>query len=105
MKKILLIYLGVLCSVLAFGQTNFQKLTLNEVCEKAKMEGKMVFVDLYTSWCGPCKVMAAEVFPNVQLGEFMNKHFVCVKYDTGAEEDGKVLAKKFNIQAYPTFHC
>ena len=103
MKKILLIYLGVLCSVLAFGQTNFQKLTLNEACEKAKMEGKMVFVDLYTSWCGPCKVMAAEVFPNVQLGEFMNKHFVCVKYDTGAEEDGKVLAKKFNIQAYPTF--
>ena len=103
MKKILLIYLGVLCSVLAFGQTNFQKLTLNEVCEKAKMEGKMVFVDLYTSWCGPCKVMAAEVFPNVQLGEFMNKHFVCVKYDTGAEEDGKNLEKKFNVQVYPTF--
>ena len=103
MKKILLIYVGILCSVLAFGQTNFQKLPLNEACEKAKAEGKMVFVDLYTSWCGPCKVMAADVFPNVQLGEFMNKHFVCVKYDTGAEEDGKVLAQKFNVQAYPTF--
>ena len=103
MKKILLIYVGILCSALVFGQTNFQKLTLNEACEKAKAEGKMVFVDLYTSWCGPCKVMAADVFPNVQLGEFMNKHFVCVKYDTGAEEDGKVLAQKFNVQAYPTF--
>lgn len=103
MKKILLVYAGILCSVLAFGQTNFQKLTLNEACEKAKAEGKMVFVDLYTSWCAPCKVMAADVFPNVQLGEFMNKHFVCVKYDTGAEEDGKVLAEKFNVQAYPTF--
>ncbi|RHR78310.1 thioredoxin family protein [Odoribacter sp. AF15-53] len=103
MKKILLFYVGILCSVLAFGQTNFQKLTLNEACEKAKAEGKMVFVDLYTSWCGPCKVMAADVFPNVQLGEFMNKHFVCVKYDTGAEEDGKALAEKFNVQAYPTF--
>ena len=55
MKKILLIYVGILYSVLAFGQTNFQKLTLNEACEKAKAEGKMVFVDLYTSWCGPCK--------------------------------------------------
>ena len=103
MKKILLIYVGILCSVLAFGQTNFQKLTLNEACEKAKTEGKMVFVDLYTSWCSPCKVMATDVFPNVQLGEFMNKHFVCVKYDTGAEEDGKKLEEKFNVQAYPTF--
>ena len=103
MKKILLIYVGILYSLLAIGQTNFQKLTLNEACEKAKAEGKMVFVDLYTSWCGPCKVMAADVFPNVQLGEFMNKHFVCVKYDTGAEEDGKNLEKKFNVQAYPTF--
>ena len=48
MKKFLLIYVGILYSVLAFGQTNFQKLTLNEACEKAKAEGKMVFVDLYT---------------------------------------------------------
>ena len=59
MKKFLLIYVGILYSVLAFGQTNFQKLTLNEACEKAKAEGKMVFVDLYTSWCGPCKVMSS----------------------------------------------
>ena len=103
MKKILLIYVGILCSVLAFGQTNFRKLTLNEACERAKAEGKMVFVDLYTSWCGPCKMMAADVFPNVQLGEFMNERFVCVKYDTGAEDDGKALAQKFNVQAYPTF--
>ena len=103
MKKILLIYVGILCSVLAFGQTNFRKLTLNEACERAKAEGKMVFVDLYTSWCGPCKMMAADVLPNVQLGEFMNERFVCVKYDTGAEDDGKALAQKFNVQAYPTF--
>ena len=44
MKKILLIYVGILYSVLALGQTNFQKLTLNEACEKAKAEGKMVLL-------------------------------------------------------------
>ena len=48
MKKILLVYAGILCSVLAFGQTNFQKLTLNEACEKATAEWKIVSVDLYT---------------------------------------------------------
>lgn len=103
MKKLLLIYVGILCSVLAFGQTNFQKLTLDEACKKAKIEKKMVFVDLYTSWCAPCKMMADKVFPDVKLGEFMNERFVCVKYDTGADQDGAELAKKFDVQAYPTF--
>lgn len=38
MKKLLLIYVGIFCSVLVFGQTNFQKLTLDEACTKAKVE-------------------------------------------------------------------
>ena len=103
MKKLLLIYVGIFCSVLALGQTNFQKLTLDEACTKAKAEKKLIFVDLYTSWCAPCKMMADKVFPDVKLGAFMNERFVCVKYDTGADKDGSELAKKFNVQAYPTF--
>ena len=103
MKKLLLIYVGIFCSVLVFGQTNFQKLTLDEACTKAKAEKKLVFVDLYTSWCAPCKMMADKVFPDVKLGAFMNERFVCVKYDTGADKDGSELAKMFNVQAYPTF--
>lgn len=103
MKKRVLIFMVMLCAVVAFGQTDFQKITLSEACEKAKVEGKLVFVDLYTSWCAPCKMMATSVFPNVQLGEFMNKHFICVKYDTGDGGDGKMLAETFGVQAYPTF--
>ena len=103
MKKLVLVCFGFLCSVLASGQTNFQKLTLDEACAKAKVENKLVFVDLYTSWCAPCKLMANEVFPDVELGKFMNEYFVCVKYDAGTEQDGAELAKKFNVQAYPTF--
>lgn len=103
MKKRLLFCAMLLCAVVTFGQTNFQKITLNEACEKAKAEGKLVFVDLYTSWCAPCKLMATKVFPDPQLGEFMNQHFVCVKYDTGGDKDGKMLAEMFGVQAYPTF--
>lgn len=103
MKKLILIYTTLLCTIVANGQTQFQALSLNDACEKAKTEGKMVFVDLYTSWCAPCKMMAKEIFPNPQLGEFMNQHFVCVKYDTGTEDDGKMLVEKFSVQAYPTF--
>ena len=103
MKKVLLVSIGILCAVLTFGQTNFQKLTLDEACARAKADKKLVFVDLYTSWCAPCKIMADKVFPDAKLGKFMNERFVCVKYDTGADKDGAELAKKFNVQAYPTF--
>ena len=102
MKKLLLIYVGIFCSVLVFGQTNFQKLTLDEACTKAKAEKKLVFVDLYTSWCAPCKMMADKVFPDVKLGAFMNERFVCVKYDM-EEGEGPELAKKYKVDAYPTF--
>lgn len=103
MKRILFVTLGLVCSLVVFGQTNFQHLTLNEAVAKAKAEGKMVFVDLYTSWCVPCKMMADHVFPDPALGKFMNERFVCVKYDAEQDEDGKALMGKFSVLAYPTF--
>lgn len=103
MKKMLLVSVGILCALLTFGQTNFQKLTLEEACGKAKKEKKLIFVDLYTSWCEPCRMMADKVFPDQVIGEFMNEHFVCVKYNTEVDKDGIDLVKKFNVQSYPTF--
>ena len=103
MKKLLLVAVGILCTMLAFGQTNFQELTLEEACKKAKLEKKLIFVDLYTSWCEPCRMMADRVFPDQVIGEFMNENFVCVKYNTEVAKDGMDLVKKFNVQSYPTF--
>ena len=103
MRKLLFIMVGLLGSMLVFGQTNFQHLTLSEAVAKAKVEKKMVFVDLYTSWCIPCKMMADKVFPDLLLGEFMNERFVCVKYDADKDEDGKMLVEKFSVRSYPTF--
>ena len=62
MKKILLllVYLFIGLSVVAQG-VSFQELSLAKALEKAKEENKYVFVDCYTSWCGPCKMMASQV--------------------------------------------
>lgn len=62
----------------------------------------MVFVDCYTTWCGPCKMMTEEIFPKKEAGDFFNTHFVNVKFDMEKGE-GKELAKQFKIRAYPTF--
>lgn len=59
-------------------------------------------VDCYTLWCGPCRYMATNVFPNDTLGKFMNEHFVCMKLDMEHGE-GPERNKTFHVKAYPTF--
>lgn len=101
------IYLLITCLLIqggVFAQegVNFRDLTFNEALAQAKAEKKMVFMDCYTSWCGPCKNMTNNVFPQKAAGDYFNPRFVCVKYDMEKGE-GKELADKFEVHAYPTF--
>lgn len=82
--------------------TQFFKGTFAQALAKAKRENKKLMVDCYTLWCGPCRYMATNVFPNDTLGKFMNEHFVCMKLDMEHGE-GPERNKTFNVKAYPTF--
>ena len=76
MYKILIgLFLSVLC-LQAKCQIQFDEGSFTEVLTKAKQEKKMVFMDCYTSWCGPCKMMVQDVFSREDVGQFMNTHFV-----------------------------
>ncbi|MDE6393746.1 MAG: thioredoxin family protein, partial [Duncaniella sp.] len=75
---------------------------LKDAVAKAKAEGKMVFLDCYTSWCGPCRTMANKVFPTQEVGDFMNPKFVSIKIDMEKGE-GPSLVEKLQVSAYPTF--
>ena len=79
----------------------FEDLTFEQALEKAKLNRQMVFVDCYTSWCGPCKYMTSKIFPQEKMGDYLNR-FICVKYDMEKGE-GPDLAKRFGVAAYPTF--
>jgi thiol-disulfide isomerase/thioredoxin len=82
--------------------TYWESLTLEEALEAAGKSGKHVFVDCYTTWCGPCKYMTATVFPRADVGDFFNRHFINVKFDMEAG-DGPAIARRYNVRAYPTF--
>ena len=73
-----------------------------EVKAEAAKENKLIFIDAYTTWCGPCKWMAANVFPDPNVGAFYNEHFVNYKVDMEKGE-GPELAEKYGVDAYPTF--
>lgn len=89
-------------AVIAQEGVNFRDIPLEEALRQAKTEKKLVFMDCYTSWCGPCKNMADKVFPQKAAGDYFNPRFVCVKYDM-EKGDGVKLAKKYEVHAYPTF--
>lgn len=83
------------------AQITFFQGTFEEALQKAKVEKKDVFVDFYTEWCGPCKVMSQKVFTDPEVGDYFNKHFV--SYKLNAEAPGQAdVAKKYGVEAFPT---
>ena len=68
---------------------------------KAKKENKGIMFDAYTTWCGPCKVLKSKVFPNPELGDYINEHFVSIGVDMEAGE-GPALANMYPLEGYPT---
>lgn len=69
---------------------------------KAKAQKKMIFIDFYTAWCGPCKRMAETTFKNDSVGSFFNQHFISTKIDAEKGE-GRQLAAAYGVSVYPTF--
>ena len=81
---------------------NFESGDWQSVLAKAKQENKLIFLDLFTTWCGPCKWMDQNVYPDAQVGKNYNAAFVNYKVDA-QQGEGIDLAKKFNVQAYPSY--
>lgn len=102
-KSIIVIFLVFnYVSLSAQNSINFEKGTWTEIKQKAKKEKKFIFLDCYTSWCKPCKVMEKEVFANDSIAKFYNQNFICVKQDM-ENNVGSILGKQYEIGLYPTF--
>jgi thiol-disulfide isomerase/thioredoxin len=89
-------------SFLSFGQgIQFTHEPFSAILTKAKSENKLVFLDAYTTWCGPCKWMAKTIFVKPEVGDYFNTRFVNAKIDMEKGE-GIELARRFQVEAYPT---
>ena len=73
----------------------------DEALAEARVQGKPIFLDAMTTWCGPCKMMAREVFTNPEVGAFFNKHFVNIKLDM-ERGSGIEVSSRYKIWLYPT---
>ena len=108
MKKIGFIVQFLCLALFSFGQSAGDGIRFIEgekwenVLKMAQEQDKYIFMDCYTSWCGPCKVMSKQVFVRKEVGDIFNGMCVNVKIDMEKGE-GKELSKKFDVHAYPTF--
>jgi len=74
---------------------------LMTVLEKAKEEDKLIFVDFYTTWCLPCKMMDEDVFTDKNVANYMNQHFINYKVDA-ERGGGPNLALIYQVNVFPT---
>jgi thiol:disulfide interchange protein len=70
---------------------------------KAKAEKKLIFVDAYATWCGPCKKLQKEVFPDAAIGSFFNKNFINITIDV-EKGQGVEFAQKYGVEVLPTLY-
>ncbi|RXK81752.1 thioredoxin family protein [Filimonas effusa] len=90
-----------------------ERIGWQDILAKAKKESKYIFLDCFTTWCGPCKNMDAEVYTDDSVGAFFNRNFISIKLqmdrskaDSEATKsrykDAVCISKKYEITAYPT---
>jgi thioredoxin-related protein len=83
------------------SQVKFQTLSFEEGLAQAEQQHKMIFIDVFAVWCGPCKMLDRDVFPNKELGNYLNAHFINLKID-GDKPENREIREFFEVDAYPT---
>ena len=82
------------------GITFFQG-TWDEALTKAEKEHKVIFLDAYAAWCGPCKLLKRNVFSDPNVGAYYNENFINMAIDM-EKGNGPKIASKYGVRVYPT---
>ena len=82
------------------AQVRFRSGSMEELQQAAESESKFIFVQLYATWCAPCKNMLNNVFPQKRVGEFMNRHFISAKFNV-ERGLGAILANEYEVDSIP----
>lgn len=83
------------------AQVKFHTGAVDELYSNLDNE-KLIFMDLYASWCPPCKMMERDVFSREDVGKFMSENFLSAKYNVD-EAIGKELSRTYSVSSIPTY--
>ena len=111
MNRLILLLSVVLLSCFAYSCTDASGSSKNGIkffegswdaaLQKAKNEQKPIFIDIYATWCGPCKLLKKKTFSDKAVGTYFNANYINLSFD-GENGEGVMLANKYQITGYPT---
>ena len=125
MKKHIIIALFTVFATVTISAQEINWITLEEAVELQKENPKKIMMDMYTSWCGPCKMLDRNTFANKDVAKYVSDNFYAVKFDAEGNDvvkfkdktfanpgydpakakrrnSGHELARFFSIRSYPT---
>ena len=85
MKKLILLLILLSAGTLTAQKINW--MTMNEALAAQKKEPKKIFMDVYTDWCGPCKLLDRNTFSNKKVINFINENYYAVKFNAEGTEE------------------
>jgi len=98
MKKIVIVTLTLFSLSLSAQKINW--ISLEKAVEAQKITPKKIFIDAYTTWCGPCKMLDKNTFSNKDVATYINKYYYAVKFNA---EGNKTVRFKGNTYTNPNF--
>ena len=101
MRRLLLFLALLLGSATAGAQVRFLDGSTDELREAAIEQQKLVFIDLYATWCGPCRQME-RVFAKREVGAFFDRWFVAGRFDVD-RPTGRTLLRRYGSGSIPLY--
>ncbi len=85
MKNLLSVLVLFFCVSTQAQQINW--MSINDALKAQKNEPKKIFMDVYTDWCGPCKLLDKRTFQNKDVINYVNEHYYAVKFNAEGTEE------------------
>ena len=110
LRYISIIGLFIFSQTWTFGQTTPKSaprndlvnwVTLDEAYQKAKIEKKKIFIELYTDWCNWCKKMEKKTFSQEHIARYLNEKYYSIRFNAQTKEDITFQGKKYRYIAAP----
>ncbi len=94
-RSIIIVTLFLLTSLLINAQSAVKWYTFEEAVELNKTEPRKIFIDVYTDWCGWCKVMDKNTFSDPIIADYLNNKYYAVKFNAEGKDTIKFQGHAF----------